>query len=135
MNTLEILRKSPDIVEINEAILTPEILEKIGPEFSPLALENAKKIKVYKMIYLSEGKKIVGFIVEPVASVSNNEKLPCIIYNRGGSYEFGSIVIGRLYLDLAQFALHGYIMICTQYSGNAGSEGKDEFGGEDIMDV
>lgn len=35
----------------------------------------------------------------------------------------------------AELALQGYIVIASQYSGNAGSEGKDEMGGSDIEDV
>ncbi len=130
-NNLELLKNIEEIIEINEANLTDDIKEKIGPELTPEAEKNSALVNVYRMIYLSQGHKVVGYIVEP----KDGEKLPCVIYNRGGSNDFGSIKIGQLYLGLSIFAKAGYITIFTQYSGNAGSEGKDEMGGSDIEDV
>ena len=129
---LEMLKKIEIIFEVKECFLTDEIKQKIeDTELIKRAEKNAEKLNVYKMIYISQGHKVVGYIVEP----KGNEKIPCIIYNRGGSNEFGAIKIGQLFLDKSRFALNGYISIFTQYSGNSGSEGKDEFGGSDIEDV
>ena len=130
-SNLELLKNIEEIVEIEQVELTDDLKEKIGPEFSLEAEKNSILINVYRMVYISQGHKVTGYIVEP----KKGEKLPCIVYNRGGSNDFGSIKIGRLFLGLSIFARAGYITIFSQYSGNAGGEGKDEMGGSDIEDV
>jgi dipeptidyl aminopeptidase/acylaminoacyl peptidase len=87
----------------------------------------------YSIIYLSNGRKIKGFVVEP--KLNSGEMLPVIIYNRGGSKEYGQIEGDQLFLRLAHFASWGYIVIASQYSGNDGSEGRDECGGMDLDDI
>ncbi|MBM3205023.1 hypothetical protein FJZ48_03540 [Candidatus Uhrbacteria bacterium] len=91
-----------------------------------------KKIQIKKIWYRSQGHLVVGYMVEPKGKYV---KLPCIIYNRGGSGEFGSINLGKLFLALGKMASWGYVVIASQYSGNDGGEGKDEMGGSDIKDV
>ena len=63
-------------------------------------------------------------------------RAPTIVYNRGGSGEFGAIRIGWLFTGtIAALARAGYIVIASQYSGVAGGEGVDEMGGSDLQDV
>jgi len=95
------------------------------------AQKNDRNIFVYEIVYRSQGHKVVGYIVEP----RKGKKLPNVIWNRGGSNNFGAIKTGWLFTKIAEFAEHGYITIMTQYSGAGGSEGKDRFGGSDIEDV
>lgn len=128
---IENLLKNPIILEVKKIELTPEILEKVGGELSPSAVDNSNEINVYRIVYTSNDHKVVGFIVEPKAG----ENLPCVIYNRGGSNDFGAIKIGQIFLGLSLFSRNGYITFMSQYSGNSGSEGVDEFGGADIDDV
>lgn len=130
-NNLTLLKSIKKITEIKEVGLTDELKARIGPKLSQQALENSVHMNVYRMLYMSQGHKVVGYIVEPKLG----DNLPCIIYNRGGSGDFGAIKLGQLFLDFSKFARAGYITIFTQYSGNAGSEGKDEMGGSDIEDV
>ncbi len=129
--TLEVLQKNPTIIEIKQIFVNDLLREKLGPELSILAENNSDSIDVYRMVYLSQGHKVIGYIVEP----KEGNLLPCIVYNRGGSKDFGSIKIGNLFLNLSRFAFDGYITIMSQYSGNAGGEGVDEMGGSDINDV
>ncbi|MDO8617319.1 MAG: prolyl oligopeptidase family serine peptidase [Candidatus Uhrbacteria bacterium] len=96
------------------------------------AKQNSRSVSIKKIWYCSQGHLVVGFIIKPKKI---NGKLPCIIYNRGGSGEFGIIQESVLFSRLACMALWGYLVIATQYSGNGGSEGKDEFGGGDLEDV
>lgn len=131
-STLEKLKMVPEVLEIKEVFLTDEIKEKIGPLLVKKAEANAEKIHVYRMIYESDGYKVVGYITEPK---TDENKLPCIIWNRGGSNDFGSIKIGQLFLRIGEFSLNGYITISTQYRGNAGGDGIDEFGGNEVADV
>lgn len=125
------------IVLSSEEIIFQDIKEKISAVYSAGATQeaeqNSKNVVAKKIVYKSGGHKVVGFIIEPKNPAS--EKLPCIIYNRGGSGEFGAIDSASLFLPLARMAQWGYVVITTQYSGNGGSEGADEFGGKDMEDV
>ena len=60
---------------------------------------------------------------------------PCLIYNRGGNREFGANSPLRVARRLAKFASWGYVVVASQYRGNAGGEGQEEFGGADVADV
>lgn len=88
-------------------------------------------IEMYSITYLSDGLKINGFLVKP----KKNGNFPSIIYNRGGNREFGRLTIATGITTLGEIAAAGYVVIASQYRGNGGSEGKEEFGGNDINDV
>jgi dipeptidyl aminopeptidase/acylaminoacyl peptidase len=51
------------------------------------------KVESYKIKYLSDGLKVVGFVVKPKAE---GLKFPAIIFNRGGNREFAKIDKGYL---------------------------------------
>lgn len=88
-------------------------------------------IEVYKITYLSDGLKINGLMVKP----KQKANYPCIIYNRGGSRDFGALKVAHGALTLGRIAKEGYVVIASQYRGNGGSEGQEEFGGSDVNDV
>lgn len=105
------------------ALLTPEQLTK--------AEDNSKKVIVETIQYSSNGKSICGYIVSPRAEGI----YPVIIFNRGGNQDFGSIKLMPLFLRLSAMASWGYVVVASQYSGGPGSEGLDQFGGDDIYDI
>jgi len=88
-------------------------------------------INIYSITYLSDGLKINGFLVKP----KKKGKYPCIIYNRGGNRNFGSLKIAHGAITLGKIAKEGYVVIASQYRGNGGSEGEEEFGGADVNDI
>lgn len=88
-------------------------------------------VEIYQISYLSDGLKINGYVVRP----KKEGNYPCIIYNRGGNREFGALEPIHAVYFLATLAKEGYVVIASQYRGNAGSEGQEEFGGSDINDV
>ncbi|MGB5530665.1 MAG: prolyl oligopeptidase family serine peptidase [Ignavibacteriaceae bacterium] len=92
-----------------------------------------------KITYLSElpdskasGLKVKGYISYPV---DKTKKYPCVIWNRGGIGNKGAIDSFTARGLFGQIASWGYVVFATQYRGNDGGEGKDEFGGEDVNDV
>ena len=96
-------------------------------------LENIYKdtVECYRIRYFSDGLEVVGFILKPKHI---DQKLPVIIYNRGGNREFGKITTKRLNY-LSYLSSNGYAVLASQYRGNDGGEGREEFGGSDINDV
>ncbi len=77
-------------------------------------------IEVYGITYLSDGLKIRGLMAKP---------------KKGGNRDFGSLVVAHGAITLGQIAKEGYVVIASQYRGNGGSEGKEEFGGKDVNDI
>lgn len=93
-----------------------------------------KNVDTYGITYLSDGLKVKGFLIEP----KNEGNYPCIIYNRGGSLDWGSLThhVSSIGLgELARLADQGYVIAASQYRGNGGGEGAEEYGGSDINDV
>lgn len=94
------------------------------------ALKRGKEIRCRKITYTSDGLKVTGFIVEPASP----GRRPAVIFNRGGNQALGSIRSGDL-IEFAGWALDGYVVFASQYRGNDGGDGKEEFGGADVNDV
>jgi dipeptidyl aminopeptidase/acylaminoacyl peptidase len=94
--------------------------------------ETVNNSVVEKMTYNSDGLKVKGYLAYPS---DTSEKYPCVIWNRGGIGEKGAIDTFTAKGIFGQIASWGYVVFASQYRGNAGGEGKDEFGGEDLNDV
>lgn len=88
-------------------------------------------IQFSKITYLSDGLKVTGYIAEP----KKEGKYPCIISNRGGNREFGEWNPLSVAFFMGKMASWGYIVVASQYRGNDGGEGIEQFGGDDINDV
>ncbi len=88
-------------------------------------------VNVYRISYRSDGLKVKGFLAEPAKA----GHYPSIIYNRGGNREFGKIGPGQLLFYVVNIARWGYVVVASQYRGNDGGEGQEEFGGADVNDV
>lgn len=88
-------------------------------------------VTIYRIVYLSEGLKITGLMAAP----KSEGKFPVVLYNRGGNREFGSLLVSAATDILAPIAAEGYVVLATNYRGNSGSEGVEEFGGSDVNDV
>jgi len=87
---------------------------------------------VESITYISDGLKVKGYIAYPA---NTSKKYPCVIWNRGGIGEKGVIDSYTACGLFGQIASWGYVIFASQYRGNAGGEGKDEFGGDDVNDV
>jgi dipeptidyl aminopeptidase/acylaminoacyl peptidase len=85
-----------------------------------------------KITYTSDKLKVKGYISYPL---DKSKKYPCIIWNRGGLGNKGAIDSFTARGIFGQIASWGYVVIATQYRGNDGGEGQDEFGGDDVNDV
>ena len=91
-----------------------------------------EKVILKKITYLSDGLKVKGYVAHPV---DENKKYPCIIWCRGGYGNAGALDDFNAQGILGQIASWGYFVLETQYRGNDGGEGQDEFGGNDVNDI
>jgi len=103
-------------------------VEKLAPGIKSII----STINFYHITYLSDGLKVKGYMALPKRA----GKYPCVIYNRGGNREAGKITDeGFLTRGLAEISSKGYVIVASQYRGNDGGEGREEFGGKDLNDV
>ncbi|MHB1686472.1 MAG: alpha/beta hydrolase family protein [Ignavibacteriaceae bacterium] len=87
---------------------------------------------VEKIVYLSDGLKVKGYVAYPT---DQSKKYPCVIWNRGGVKNDGAIDSFTARGMFGQLASWGYVVFASQYRGNAGSEGKEQLGGEEVNDI
>jgi dipeptidyl aminopeptidase/acylaminoacyl peptidase len=110
--------------------LDPAIVDKVA-SWDEGTRERLARLEISEITYRSDDLAVKGFMLEPKEGIG----LPCVIYNRGGNGNFGAISDTDLVFWLSRFADMGYVVVASQYRGNAGSEGYDTFGGDDIGDV
>lgn len=91
----------------------------------------SSSIDIYRIQYLSDDLRIVGFVVKPK---NLSSPLPVIIFNRGGNREFSKVNEGTL-RRLSYLSSKGYVILASQYRGNDGGQGREQFGGRDVNDV
>ena len=87
---------------------------------------------VERITYFSDGLKIKGYIAYPK---DTSRKYPCVIWCRGGAGNKGAIDSFTARGIYGQLASWGYCVFASQYRGNDGGEGHDDFGGDDLNDV
>jgi dipeptidyl aminopeptidase/acylaminoacyl peptidase len=90
----------------------------------------SRRVDCTRVVYSSDGLKVVAFMWRPKALPPR--KVPLIIFNRGGNREFGKVVPWQFFHRLAA---EGFVMLASQYRGNDGGEGREEFGGADVRDI
>lgn len=83
-----------------------------------------------KIIYMSDGLKVSGFIWTPKNIAG--KKLPLVIVNRGGNPNLALLTPRSFYYP---YVTNGFVVVGSQYRGADGGEGHDEYGGADVNDV
>jgi dipeptidyl aminopeptidase/acylaminoacyl peptidase len=104
------------------------ILEKKLDYVVPMA-------KTYEITYISDGLRVKGYLSLPTSPSFGPilpGRHPAIIFCRGGNKNYGAIEAS----DVSYYTqLLGYVAVGSQYRGNMGGQGQDQFGGGDVNDV
>ena len=119
-----------------------DLLRAVSVRFSPEAQAKMSErwpdapaifagVELQRIVYEVDGLKVTGYVAQPKEAGN----YPCLIWNRGGNREFGAWNDRAAALVLGRAASWGYVVIATQYRGNGGGEGREEFGGADVDDV
>jgi dipeptidyl aminopeptidase/acylaminoacyl peptidase len=95
------------------------------------AAEILQEVAVSSITYASGPLKVKGYLAVP----KQGERMPAVVFNRGGNREFGAITDEQAVLRLGGIARWGYVVAASQYRGVQGGEGKEEFGGAEVDDV
>lgn len=118
MKNLESLFRNMREIELSGSEL--KLIERIWGK------ETAFNVSVYSFYYDSDGREVKGFLAYPKKI---QERLPVIIWNRGGSDKTGLIDNFLAKGLLAEIASWGYIVLASQYRKD------DGFGGNDVNDI
>lgn len=125
-----ILAQDGKILNKEPFVLHDSILKHINA-VDTILRSQLNRINFSRITYLSDGLKVTGYIAEP----KEKGKYPCIISNRGGQRDFAQWSPLSIAFFLGKMASWNYVVVASQYRGNDGGEGKEEFGGKDINDV
>ena len=82
------------------------------------AARTSTTVECRRITYLSDGLKVVGFMVRPADA---GRRYPVIVFNRGGLLDVGKIHEMNL-VDFHDLASQGFIVVASQYRGNDGGE-------------
>lgn len=88
----------------------------------------AGKVRLYSIRYRSDDCEVEGYAAFPL---TGEGPWPGLIFNRGGNREFGYLRPGAV----CRYAALGFASFGSQYRGNRGGTGREEFGGSDVNDV
>lgn len=91
----------------------------------------ARNLIAERILYASDGLRVRGYVVRP----KHRGPHPIILFNRGGTGSFGMINQEILWRRMGLIAQWGYVVAGSQYRGNEGSEGREDWGGADVNDV
>lgn len=90
--------------------------------------EYASRVRLFAIRYQSDDCEVEGYAAVPAFMEG---QVPAIIFNRGGNREY-SVLKPEIICRLADA---GYAAFGSQYRGNCGGTGREEFGGSDVNDV
>ena len=117
----KILRKGGTVM----LIVSQDILRETELE-APEAYRG--RVRLYSIRYRSDDCDVEGYAAVPLQLEG---RIPALVFNRGGNREFGVLkpsIICRL-------AAAGFAVFGSQYRGNCGGTGSEEFGGRDVNDI
>lgn len=95
--------------------------------------EALEDVTVSRITYPSDGLNVTGLMALPRELRPGGH--PLLIYNRGGSREYGKLTLLSAMRSMVPFARQGTIVFASNYRGNDGGEGQEQFGGDDAHDV
>ncbi|HJZ80193.1 MAG TPA: alpha/beta fold hydrolase [Pyrinomonadaceae bacterium] len=105
---------------------------------------NQNTFDILDIRYASDGLEVPGVLIRP--KHPGKRKWPLIIYNRGGTGDYGRITnddhacgrehfAGCTIVDLYLLAKSGFVIIASDYRFHGAIGKRDEWGGGDVSDV
>lgn len=94
--------------------------------------ELAEVCTTYEFSFLSDGYQIKAYMAIPNESIEAQTPCKCLIYNRGGHYDYTPLDYRSVSVICA---CTKRIVVACEIRGGNGSEGYDRFGGDELHDV
>ncbi|MCX7929199.1 MAG: prolyl oligopeptidase family serine peptidase [Chlorobi bacterium] len=89
-------------------------------------------VQMYAIAYTSEGLSIRGFLAIPPPG---QQPYPAVIFNRGGAGERAALGPEGAFQYIGTIASWGYVVAASNYRGQGGSEGTEQWGDGDVRDA
>jgi len=118
--------------DVQHGVFPSALGEEMYEQWSRTFLRQ-EHIKTERITYDSDGLAVQGIKLTPAEIPEGGA--PLLIFNRGGMEKYGMLVVPSLLSLLNPMVEKGYMVLASQYRGNDGSEGKEQFGGDDVNDV
>lgn len=122
------MSQNGEILESSVVVPNKFVRRTCDRMYGPQLLE---KTILENIFYCSDDLRVNGYVARP----SEPGIYPVLIWNRGGWGERGSLDDLTALLILASTAEWGYVVLGTNYRGNKGGEGQEDWGGEDVNDA
>ncbi len=91
-----------------------------------------QNVQLKEITYMSSGLSIKGWMASPP---DNGEQYPALIFNRGGHGPRAVIKKEAAMQVIGLYASWGYVVVASNYRGEGGSEGVEEWGAGDVEDA
>lgn len=112
----------------------PDGISEAGYNAGIKRLMAAEGVTCWDMEYEVDGLRVTGAAVLPEWNA--HERGPLMIYNRGGAGEYGALSPAQLSIYMVPYARTLRCgVLASNYRGNFGGQGAEEFGGADVNDV
>src|SRR5687768_11513914 len=98
------------IIDLKPYVFTDGAIEKMEKTF-PNTKTVIKNVDFFKIIYLSDGLKVTGYMSVPKSA----GKYPSVIFNRGGNRDLGPITDNALIRFFGEISNWGYVVVGSQY--------------------
>lgn len=90
-------------------------------------------VTVHRIIYQSDDCRVTGIAALPAEI--NQDKYPILIFNRGGTAEFGKLNVRVIMRYMVHFARRGFLVFASNFRGADGGDGAWDYGGTQIRDM
>lgn len=109
-------------------------IEKVDSSYGDASYQSVleSKCETYEFYFTCDSYQIKAYVSIPTAVIESQEPCKCMLYNRGGHWNYGSQDPDVL---AYMCAVTGRVVVGCELRGDNGSEGIDEFGGDELHDV
>lgn len=126
MNNGELISTTP--------VAMPDTIKRMMQRsLSPQDFHAFSAVQMFAIRYMSDGLEIHGYLALPPANASGT--YPAVVFNRGGAGARGALTPEGAFAYIGLYASWGYVAIASNYRGQGGSQGKEEWGAGDVHDA
>src|SRR5688572_22258944 len=106
------LAQDGTLVEASAVTFSEETLTRLET-VEPTIRTILAQVDLKAITYRSDGLQVKGYLAVP----KRGDRLPCLIFNRGGNRAFGALTDGYAARVLGKLATWGYVVAASQYRG------------------
>lgn len=118
---------------LTEEVAVPErTLSSARRSMSDEDFARFSTMRLFRIRYASGGLEIAGYLAIPP---QQQPRMPALIFNRGGAGSRGALGDEAALATVGLYASWGYVSVVSNYRGQGGSQGREEWGAGDVDDA